>query len=190
MNSPQKIGNANNQEIELNSNFEGNISSGDDESETEVEITPPDLTIQNKIGHSASTALGRNEVKRATQFLESMKSTLLASVNPYLNDIVTLTRARPQGFSKTIWQKAHEIRGIAGSAGRVSLGKFCNLICHYLEEDDETFVPNVGLISDLAVAAKFSMSDSADDDPSVMNLLNECETAIRVQMKREGRDFD
>jgi hypothetical protein len=151
------------------------------------EVLPPDFFIQEKIGTSAQALITAERIKSAEKCIQGLKPTILHALDVMLHDIATLSRVRPRGVAPQIWRKAHEIRGIAGTANRNTLGKFCNLICFYLNNTDENFRPSADLITDLSVAANYAMSETADTDQDIAALFEVCKIAVEKQKSREGR---
>lgn len=159
----------------------------DIENGASYEVLPPDFFIQEKIGTSAQRLIGADQLKIAEKCMQALKPTIINALNVMLHDISTLARVRPRGVAPQIWRKAHEIRGMAGSANRKLLGRFGDLICNYLNDADENFRPNAALITDLSVAANIAMSETADNDTELATLFEECRVAVEVQKNREGR---
>ena len=152
-----------------------------------AEIIEPSYTLQRKMGGSAAKLLTPAKVKKAEAAVEELVPPLRFEVERLLGEIEALTKNCKFGCSPKIWALAHEIRGLAGSANYIQLGKVCDLLCLYIEEKDETFIPNETMISTINVTANYTMNDGADSDPVVSILIEDCRKAIVAQRRREKR---
>ncbi len=152
-----------------------------------AEIIEPSYVLQRKMGGSAARLLTPAKVKKAEAAVAELVPPLRFEVERLLGEIAALTKKCKPGCSPKIWALAHEIRGLAGSADYVQLGKVCDLLCLYIEEKDMNFIPNENMISTINVTANFTLNEGADSDPIVEKLIEDCRRAVVVQRRREGR---
>lgn len=97
-------------------------------------------------------------------------------------------RYRDEHARDTIWNIAHELRGLAGTAGKKSLGIAADLICRYLNGSPSSFKADPTTLSTIAVVAMQAVKPGADSDPMIKMLLTDSARAIQAQRRREGRE--
>ena len=154
------------------------------------QIIPADFMLRDKIGGSFAKIVTADKIKIAEEALMMMQADILNAIKPMLNEIAGLARVRSRDSVAKIWKHAHEIRGLAGSAQRKSLGEICNIICHYLNDiETEDFRPDANLITVLSVSASHAAREDADIDPETEIMVEECRNAVMVQKQREGRNI-
>lgn len=152
-----------------------------------AEIIEPSYALQRKMGGSAAKLFTPQKVKKAEAAILAVVPPLRTEVERLLSEISALTKKCKAGCSPKIWSLAHEIRGLAGSADYKQLGRVCDLLCLYIEEKDEEFIPNDTMISTINVTANYTLNDGADSDPVVTILIDDCRRAVVAQRRREGR---
>lgn len=158
------------------------LDEGDD-----VEITPPSFRLQKKLGGTAGKILSPVAVQRAQKALEQVIPPLTEEVSRLLRELETAVRHRDANSRDLIWGHAHEIRGLAGTAGKKSLGQAADLMCRYLNGSDSAFQADPTVLSTIAIVAMQAVKDGADEDPMVRMLLTDSARAVAVQRNREGR---
>jgi hypothetical protein len=152
-----------------------------------VEVILPDFRLQNKLGGAADKLLNPAAVKRAAAALASVVPPLADEVTRLVHELNAAVLQPKQNARDLIWSNAHEIRGLAGTAGMKSLGITANLICRYLNGTGSDFKADPKVLSTIAVVALQALKKGADEDAMVRTLINDSAQAVTVQLKREGR---
>jgi hypothetical protein len=153
----------------------------------DAEIIAPNYRLQKKVGGSATRLLTPELHKKAADALEKVIPPIAEEVERLLREIEVAARHRDPEARDLMWANAHEIRGMAGTAGKVALGQAGNLICHYLNGTDSHFKPDANVLTTIVVVALQAMKDGADTDPMVRTLLSDSARAVIAQRTREGR---
>jgi chemotaxis protein histidine kinase CheA len=151
-------------------------------------ILPADFRLQAKIGGPAVTFMGPGVYQKAQSALEAVLPELTTEVERLMNALALAVRHREDNTRDAIWKIAHDLRGLAGTAQRESLGVAADLICRYLDGTDEAFKADPSVLSTIAVVALQAVKEGADRDPMINMLLTDCAQAVTVQRRREGRD--
>lgn len=152
-----------------------------------VQISPPSFNLQRKIGGAAGKVLSAFAVQKAHQALLLVMPPLSEEVERLMKELQDSVRSRNSNARDVIWNNAHEIRGLAGTAGKRSLGLAADIMCRYLNGSDSNFLADPTVLSTIATVAIQAVKDGADDDPMIKMLLTDCAQAVVVQRKREGR---
>ncbi len=152
-----------------------------------TEIIPPSFMLQKKVGGSAARLITPEAVARAQDNVDLLRPPIQREVARLLEEIARAARVRDIGARDFIWSRAHEIRGLAGSAKRIRLGQISNILCHYLNDTQIGFKPDANLITKISVAALHTLHDNSDEDAAVAQLVDDCSTAASRQKIREGR---
>jgi hypothetical protein len=158
----------------------------------DVHIIQPSFTLQRKVGGSATRLLNPTALKRAEVALEAVIPPLNQEVERLLRELELAVGKDGKGASivsarDVIWKNAHEIRGLAGTAGKKSLGLAADIICRYLNGTANDFTADPTVLSTICVVATQALKDGADEDPMVTMLLTNSARAVVVQRNREGR---
>lgn len=156
---------------------------------SEVQIIPPSLALQRKVGGSAArliTPLVKTQADKAVDFI---KPEIRAEVERLLSEIQEIARVRKAPWRDAIWNRAHEIRGLAGTCDAVNLGRSANLLCLYLNGTDSDFVGEAGLVTSITVLASQSLKFTESSHELMPVLLTDSLQAIHVQCRREGRSL-
>jgi hypothetical protein len=148
----------------------------------------PLSSAQKRIGGKIGNLLTPANFKRAQAALDAQIPEIRAAVEALVRDLEDAVRQRQAGARDLIWDRAHDIRGLAGTAEKKSLGQAANLMCTYLHGTDSKFEPDPNLVSTIAVVALEASREGADEDQMVKMLLNETHEAVTVQRRREGRN--
>lgn len=152
-----------------------------------VDIIPPSYILQRKVGGSAARLITPSTVSKAQANVDALRPPIQKEVARLLEEIARAARVRDKGARNIIWTRAHEIRGLAGSAKRARLGEVSNILCHYLNDTKEDFIPDANLITTITVAALHTLKEGSDDDLLVEVLVRDCHVAAGIQKRREGR---
>jgi hypothetical protein len=152
-----------------------------------VEITPPNFRLQRMVGGSAGRILSPVALQRAQKALDEVILPLTDEVGRLMKELEAAVRRRDTNARDVIWNNAHEIRGLAGTAGRRSLGLAADLMCRYLNGTDNSFQADPTVLSTIAIVAMQAVKEGADEDPMVKMLLTDSAKAVVVQRNREGR---
>jgi hypothetical protein len=158
-----------------------NFSQGD------AMIIQPSFALQRKLGGAAGRVLSPLAVKRAETALEMVIPPVSDEVMRLLSELEDAVGQNQAGSRDVIWKNAHEMRGLAGTAGKRSLGLAADAMCRYLNGSDANFKADRNVLATIATVAKQALKDGADEDPMVKMLLIDCSRAVTVQRKREGR---
>ena len=152
-----------------------------------VEITEPSFHLQRKVGGPAANILTAAKRKSAEEALLKVIPPVADEVRRLLDEMQEAIRRRAHCLRDLVWSSAHEIRGLAGTTGRNSLGQAANLMCHYLNDTDSDFNPDPNIVATISVVAMHAVHETADKDPMVRTLLVDCAKAVIAQRNREGR---
>jgi HPt (histidine-containing phosphotransfer) domain-containing protein len=152
-----------------------------------VRISPPSRALQAKIGGSAASQIPAAMVGAAEKRIADLTPGLLADVSARLERINALARDRGDGVAARILAEAHQVRSVAGTAGRPKLGHVASVLCAYLDGTDDLFRPDANLITLIAVAAAQIQQAETKSDALVEELVQDCAEAAAVTMAREGR---
>lgn len=102
--------------------------------QAKAEIVPPNLYPQLCPKAHAPILLGRlkskEAVARAAEIIRSKTASLREAVLGYVD---ALERAYQNGDPAVTYEMAHEIRGLAATAGLASAGSICDCLCFYLD---------------------------------------------------------
>jgi hypothetical protein len=153
---------------------------------SEIQIIPPSLALQRKVGGSAArliTPLVKWQAEKAVDFI---KPEIRAEVERLLAE---LARTRTAPWRDAIWNNAHEIRGLAGTCDAVNLGRAANLLCLYLNGTDSDFVGDANLVTSITVLALQSLKFCEASHELMPVLLTDSLQALQVQCRREGRSL-
>lgn len=154
-----------------------------------VQILPPSLALQRKVGGSAARLLTPMAREKAAASVELIKPEIRAEVERLIAVIQTATRERKLPWRDTVWNAAHEIRGLAGTCDATNLGRAANLLCLYLNGTDKDFYGDANLVTSITVLALQSMKFGDASHELMPLLLTDSLKAIEVQCKREGREL-
>lgn len=152
-----------------------------------VEITPPNFRLQKKLGGAAGRILTPLAFQKAQQALDAAIPPLNDEVGRLMKELELAVRRRDSNARDVIWNNAHEIRGLAGTAGKKSLGQAADLMCRYLNGSDLGFQADATVLSTIAIVAMQAVKDGADNDPMIKMLLTDSARAVVAQRNREGR---
>jgi HPt (histidine-containing phosphotransfer) domain-containing protein len=158
-----------------------------DEEDDVVQITPPSFRLQTKIGGSAGKIISPLAIQKAQKALADVMPPLTDEVGRLMKELEQAVRRRDANARDVIWNNAHEIRGLAGTAGKKSLGMAADLMCRYLNGSDSSFQADPTVLSTIAIVAMQAVKEGADEDPMVKMLLTDSAKAVIVQRRREGR---
>jgi hypothetical protein len=158
-----------------------------DFSQGDAMIIQPNFALQRKLGGPAGRVISSLAIKRSEAALEAAIPPIGEEVTRLLSELETAVRERPSGSRDLIWANAHEIRGLAGTAGKRSLGLAADVMCRYLNGSDAGFKADPTVLTTISTVAMQALKDGADDDPMVKMLLTDSARAVVVQRKREGR---
>jgi hypothetical protein len=153
----------------------------------EVEITPPNFRLQKKVGGPVGRILTPVAIEKAQKALDGVLPPLTSEVDRLMKELELAVRRRDADARDVIWNNAHEIRGLAGTAGKRSLGEAADLMCRYLNGSERNFQADPTVLSTIAIVAMQAVKDGADEDPMVKMLLTDSARAVAVQRTREGR---
>lgn len=152
-----------------------------------VHISPPSRALQAKIGGSAASQVPAAMLNAAEKRVANLTPALLADISERLERINALARDRGDGVAMQILAEAHQVRSVAGTAGRPKLGNAASVLCAYLDGADNYFRPDANLITLIAVAAAQIQQAETKADALVDELVQDCAEAAAVTMAREGR---
>jgi hypothetical protein len=153
-----------------------------------VQMIAPNFGLQAKIGGPAAKILTPAVYQRAQKSLDAALPRLNEEVDRLLTDLEHVIRQREDNARDVTWGIAHELRGIAGTAGKMSLGVAADHICRYLNGTNTAFKPDASVLTTIATVAMYAVKDGADTDPMIKMLLTDCAQAVDIQRRREGRD--
>jgi hypothetical protein len=158
-----------------------------DMDDDEVEITPPSFRLQKKLGGAAGRILTPLAYQKAQKALNEVMPPLTDEVGRLMKELELAVRRRDCNARDVIWNNAHEIRGLAGTAGKRSLGQAADLMCRYLNGSESNFQADPTVLSTIAIVAMQAVKEGADEDPMIQMLLTDSARAVAVQRTREGR---
>jgi HPt (histidine-containing phosphotransfer) domain-containing protein len=158
-----------------------------DTSDDCVEVIPPNFRLKRLIGGAASKALNPAIYEKSQKSVEALLPQLTQEVGRMMADLEHAVRHRGEDARDTIWNIAHELRGLAGTAGKKSLGTAADLICRYLNGSPSSFKADPAVLSTIAVVAMQAVKQGADTDPMIKMLLVDSARAVLSQRRREGR---
>jgi chemotaxis protein histidine kinase CheA len=157
-------------------------------SDDEVEIIPANFGLQKKLGGAAGRLLTPVMFEKAQKALEAELPPLTDEVGRLMKELELAVRRRDKNARDVIWSNAHEIRGLAGTAGKKSLGQAADLMCRYLNGSESNFQADPTVLSTIAIVAMQAVKEGADTDAMVQMLLSDSARAVAAQRKREGRE--
>ncbi|MEN9873489.1 MAG: hypothetical protein RL186_386 [Pseudomonadota bacterium] len=153
----------------------------------QVQIISPDYRLQRKLGGPAGDVLSPAAMQRAQAAIDNLLPQLNAEITRLFAALETAVTRHSANSRDTIWNAAHELRGLSGTAGKTGLGEAANIICMYLEGTGEASPLDKPLLAMLIEICKQANKDGADQDPMVQILLSDGTRAVTTQRKREGR---
>jgi hypothetical protein len=151
------------------------------------EITPPNYFLQRKLGGPAGRMINPISIKRAEIALEAAMPLVDTEIARLLEALQASIKNKDPQARAHIWRHAHEIRGLAGTVSKNSLGEAADLICRYLHGSPSGFQPDCAVLSTIATVAHLAIKDGADTDAMVEKLLADSARAVDAQRQREGR---
>lgn len=148
---------------------------------TKAQIIPPDSYPQMAGKTEAarmSRALRSDEaVQRAQRVIEEASQTLRDGVRDYVRALEAAI-----GDPALAWEKAHDIRGFAETAGLAATGRIADGLCRYFDEMDK-----LGAEADTAVVAlhvsAIARAAYAEDEAIRMGEMVAKELAVLVSRK-------
>ncbi|GIU66599.1 hypothetical protein [Candidatus Phycosocius spiralis] len=155
---------------------------------TPAQLTPPSFRLQRLVGEPAANVLTSEVYYKAEMILAEMIPPLVLEVHRLLEEISETLENGTGNIRDLIWDNAHEIRGLAGSVGKVYLGLAANLICQYLQDTQSDFIPDQEVMQTIIIIAFQALRDDADTDPMMKVLVQDGARAILAQRHREGRE--
>ncbi|MFN5269288.1 MAG: hypothetical protein ACK5XZ_13575 [Hyphomonadaceae bacterium] len=156
--------------------------------ETPVELIAPSFRLQRKMGGPASRMLTPEAYRKANAALEEIIPPIDDEARRLLQELQDALQAMLPGGRDIMWNNAHEIRGLAGTVRKDTLGQAANLICHYLNDTASDFIPDQGVMQTIVVVAHQALREDADTDPMIKVLVQDGARAVLAQRHREGRD--
>jgi hypothetical protein len=153
-------------------------------------IIQPNFGLQRKLGGAAGRVLSPLALKRAETALAEAIPPVEEEVMRLLRELEEAVRSKAAGSRDLIWLNAHEIRGLAGTAGKRSLGLAADIMCRYLNGTDSSFQADRAVLATIATVAQQALKLGADEDEMVKMLLTDSARAVIVQRKREGRSIE
>jgi hypothetical protein len=156
--------------------------------ETPVELIAPSFRLQRKMGGPASRVLTPEAYRKANAALEEIIPPIDEEVRRLLQELQEALQDKVHGGRDIMWNNAHEIRGMAGTVGKITLGQAANLICHYLNDTASDFLPDQEVMQTIVVVAMQALRDEADTDPMIKVMVQDGARAVLAQRHREGRD--
>jgi hypothetical protein len=153
-----------------------------------VHLIPPSFRLQRKVGGPAAHVLTPDVYRKAEMVVADLVPPLEVEVHRLLDELYEVLTTRQPRARDLIWSNAHEIRGLAGTVGKVCLGQAANLICQYLHDTKSSFEPDREVMQTIVVIAFQALRDDADEDPMIKVLVQDGARAILAQRHREGRD--
>lgn len=154
----------------------------------DVQVLAPTFFLQRKLGGPAGRAINPLSIKRAETALQHLIPPIDDEVRRLLSELQAAVIGADENARTIIWNHAHEIRGLAGTAHKIRLGQAADIICRYLFGTEPSFKPDPAVLSTIAIVAIMAVKDGADDDAMVEKLLDDGLRAVNVQRHREGRD--
>eukprot|EP01038_Epipyxis_sp_PR26KG_P008788 gene8788-11870_t len=94
------------------------------------------------MGGPASRVLTPEAYRKANAALEEIIPPIDEEVRRLLQELQEALQGKVPGGRDIMWNNAHEIRGMAGTVGKITLGQAANLICHYLNDTASDFLPD------------------------------------------------
>lgn len=158
-----------------------------DTAEEVVQVIPPNFRLQRLIGGTASRTLNPAIYEKSQKSVEALLPQLTEEVGRMMADLEYLVRHRGEDARDRIWNIAHELRGLAGTAGKKSLGTAADLICRYLNGSPSSFKADPAVLSTITVVAMQAVKEGADSDPMIKMLLVDSTRGVLAQRRREGR---
>jgi hypothetical protein len=153
----------------------------------EPHIIEPNFFLQRKLGGPAGRMINPLSISRAEAALKLAMPPVEEEVRRLLGELQHCIVAKSHHARATIWNHAHEIRGLAGTASKVCLGEAADIMCRYLNGTGSAFMPDEAVLSTIATVALLAVRDGADEDPMVKKLLADSVLAVDAQRQREGR---
>lgn len=157
---------------------------------TPVQVLPPNLDLQRKVGGSLAKQLTTAVLAAAEAALARHGAEMMSEVNAAIARIQVQSMLRPPGTAAaTIAQDAHFIRSIAGTFGRGPMGQIADLLCRYVDDLPAGAPIDANLVTLMAVALKHLAQGGSCDPELTEDLLTECREAVVVSLGREGRSL-
>lgn len=154
-----------------------------------ADIIDPNFFLQRKLGGPAGRMINPTSIKRAEAALQNALPDVDFEVRRLLSELQRCVAAKDPAARMLIWNNAHEIRGIAGTASKTCLGEAADILCRYLHGSDDNFTPDPIVLSTIATVALLAVRDGADGDVMVRQLLADSVRAVDAQRLREGRGW-
>jgi hypothetical protein len=152
-----------------------------------AEVTAPNFFLQRKLGGPAGRMINPISIQRAQSALAGTIMSLEVEIDRLLRELHLAIETKSNTARGEIWQNAHDIRGIAGTASKRCLGEAADIVCRYLHGTEPNFRPDKAVLSTISTVAMLAMREGADDDPMVEKLLADGVRAVDAQRRREGR---
>lgn len=153
----------------------------------EAQIIQPNYFLQRKLGGPAGRVINPFSIKRAEAALAIAVPPIDEEVRRLLSELQVAVNSKASNARTLIWDHAHEIRGLAGTASKACLGEAADIMCRYLNGTPPRFAPDETVLSTIAIVALLAVKEGADNDPMVRKLLADSILAVDAQRHREGR---
>jgi hypothetical protein len=150
-------------------------------------LIDPNFFLQRKLGGPASRMINPLSIKRAEDALQKTMPPVEDEVRRLLGELQHCEANKAPNARTLIWDHAHEIRGLAGTASKARLGEAADILCRYLHGSPPSFEPDTVVLSTIATVALLAVREGADGDPMVQKLLADSVRAVDAQRMREGR---
>jgi hypothetical protein len=113
----------------------------------EPHIMEPNFFLQRKLGGPAGRMINPLSVGRAEAALQLALPPVEEEVRRLLGELRLCVETKSHDARGTIWNHAHEIRGLAGTASKVCLGEAADIMCRYLNGTGSSFMPDKAVLT-------------------------------------------
>ncbi len=123
-------------------------------------ISKPNAARATETLRSAQTAV------KAQVAMEAQVPAMRAAILGYVEDL-----EQAQGNMTVVFEKAHEIRGFAETAGLVTTGKIADILCRYMDDMERIKKPLDATIVALNVSAIGRAARAEDSDAAMGDVV-------------------
>jgi chemotaxis protein histidine kinase CheA len=154
---------------------------------SKAQFIPAPMGLNRRFGAAASALRAPEGLRAAEQEVARLEPEMVEAIRASLTEIEDLARRRPAGVSPALYERAHMVRGIAGTFGLVDLGRTANQLCRYLEDAGPDHVPDANLVTSIVVTALQAVHRPVSDRETMEMLIEACREAVDTLLAREGR---
>ncbi len=141
-----------------------------------------------KMGGGAGKLVTADLIASAEKRLQLLAVEARTDIARRLDAMLGLYAQWQDGLARSLFDHAHNIRGVAGTFGMAELGEVCDALCRYLDDLPPGRMPDRALTHLLLQGLRGVLA--APHASVASTLARECQAAVRAVRQREGRTRD